>query len=85
MEKEEIKKDNQKNLEKDIVDDKDKSEEVKNEQTEKKLTPEDKIRELEDKVVRSYAEMENQRRRYEKEKDDAFDYGRFSFAKESLN
>ena len=85
MEKEEIKKDNKKNLEKDIVNDKDKSEEAKNEQTEKELTPEDKIKELEDKVVRSYAEMENQRRRYEKEKDDAFDYGGFSFAKESLN
>ena len=85
MEKEEIKKDNKKNLEKDIVNDKGKSEEAKNEQTEKKLTPEDKIKELEDKVVRSYAEMENQRRRYEKEKDDAFDYGGFSFAKESLN
>ena len=85
MEKEEIKKDNQKNLEKDIVNDEDKSEETKNEQTEKELTPEDKIKELEDKVVRSYAEMENQRRRYEKEKDDAFDYGGFSFAKESLN
>ena len=85
MEKEEIKKDNQKNLEKDIVNDKDKSKEDKNEQTEKELTPEDKIKELEDKVVRSYAEMENQRRRYEKEKDDAFDYGGFSFAKESLN
>lgn len=85
MEKEEIKKDNQKNLEKDIVNDKDKSEEAKNEQTENELTPEDKIKELEDKVVRSYAEMENQRRRYEKEKDDAFDYGGFSFAKESLN
>tara|TARA_A100001011_G_scaffold158689_1_gene167076 strand:+ start:422 stop:1051 length:630 start_codon:yes stop_codon:yes gene_type:complete len=85
MEKEEIKKDNQKNLEKDIVNDKDKSEEAKNKQTEKELTPEDKIKELEDKVVRSYAEMENQRRRYEKEKDDAFDYGGFSFAKESLN
>ena len=54
-------------------------------QTEKELTPEDKIKELEDKVVRSYAEMENQRRRYEKERDDAFDYGGFSFAKESLN
>ena len=85
MEKEEIKKDNKKSLEKDIVNDKDKSEEAKNEQTEKELTPEDKIKELEDKVVRSYAEMENQRRRYEKEKDDAFDYGGFSFAKESLN
>ena len=85
MEKEEIEKDNQKNLDKDIDDDKNKSEEAKNEQTEKELIEEEKIKELEDKVVRSYAEMENQRRRFEKEKDDAFDYGGFSFAKESLN
>jgi len=48
-------------------------------------TSEDKITELEDKLVRQYAEMENQRRRYEKEKDDAFEYGGFSFAKEILN
>ena len=51
----------------------------------KELTPEEKIKELEDKVVRALAEMENQRRRFEKEKDDAFDYGGFSFAKEALN
>tara|TARA_Y100001958_G_scaffold122024_1_gene89280 strand:+ start:569 stop:1180 length:612 start_codon:yes stop_codon:yes gene_type:complete len=44
-----------------------------------------KISELEEKIVRLYAEMENQRRRYEKEKDDAFEYGGFSFAKETLN
>ena len=44
-----------------------------------------KIKELEEKIVRQYAEMENQRRRYEKEKDDAFEYGGFSFAKETLN
>ena len=49
------------------------------------LTPEDKISELEEKLVRQYAEMENQRRRYEKERDDAFEYGGFSFAKETLN
>jgi len=49
------------------------------------LTPEEKIKELEDKLARAFAEMENQRRRYEKEKDDAFDYGGFLFAKESLN
>ena len=41
--------------------------------------------ELEEKIVRQYAEMENQRRRYEKERDDAFEYGGFSFAKETLN
>tara|TARA_B110000027_G_scaffold81927_1_gene87076 strand:- start:78 stop:716 length:639 start_codon:yes stop_codon:yes gene_type:complete len=51
----------------------------------KELTPEAKIKELEDKVARTFAEMENQRRRFEKEKDDAFDYGGFSFAKEALN
>tara|TARA_B100000029_G_scaffold83176_1_gene74154 strand:- start:386 stop:1015 length:630 start_codon:yes stop_codon:yes gene_type:complete len=48
-------------------------------------SPEVKIAELEDKLVRQYAEMENQRRRYEKERDEAFEYGGFSFAKESLN
>jgi molecular chaperone GrpE len=51
----------------------------------KELSPEEKIKELEDKVARALAEMENQRRRFEKEKDDAFDYGGFSFAKEALN
>jgi len=51
----------------------------------KEITPEEKIKELEDKVARTFAEMENQRRRFEKEKDDAFDYGGFSFAKEALN
>ncbi|WP_415275795.1 nucleotide exchange factor GrpE [Candidatus Pelagibacter sp. Uisw_116] len=49
------------------------------------FTPEEKIKELEDKLTRTFAEMENQRRRFEKEKDDAFDYGGFSFAKEALN
>ena len=50
-----------------------------------KLSPEDKIKELEEKLTRTLAEMENQRRRFEKEKDDAFEYGGFSFARESLN
>ena len=49
------------------------------------ITSEEKIKELEDKLARSYAEMENQRRRFEKEKEDAFEYGGFSFAKEALN
>ena len=49
------------------------------------LGPEEKIAELEDKLTRTFAEMENQRRRFEKEKEDAFDYGGFSFAKEALN
>jgi molecular chaperone GrpE len=49
------------------------------------LEPEEKIKELEDKITRTLAEMENQRRRYEKEKEDAFEYGGFSFAREALN
>ena len=49
------------------------------------LSPKDKIKELEEKLTRTLAEMENQRRRFEKEKDDAFEYGGFSFARESLN
>ena len=51
----------------------------------KELTPEEKIAELEDKVARTFAEMENQRRRYEKEKEDAYEYGGFLFAKEALS
>jgi len=57
----------------------------KSKEEEVELTPEDKIKELEEKLVRTLAEMENQRRRFEKEKDDAFEYGGFSFARESLN
>ena len=49
------------------------------------ITSEEKIQELEDKLTRTFAEMENQRRRFEKEKNDAFEYGGFSFAKEALN
>ena len=51
----------------------------------KEVSPEEKVKELEDKLARTLAEMENQRRRFEKEKDDAFDYGGFTFAKEALN
>ena len=43
------------------------------------------VLELEDKLARSFAEMENQRRRFEKEKEEAFEYGGFAFAKEALN
>ena len=51
----------------------------------KELSPEHKITELEDKLARTFAEMENQRRRFEKEKEDAFEYGGSSFAKEALS
>ena len=50
-----------------------------------KIDTENQIKDLEDKITRTLAEMENQRRRFEKEKDDAFEYGGFSFAKETLN
>ena len=90
MEKEE-------NLDKDIKKpDSSKNENLVEEQTEenktdsnakekKDISPEEKILELEDKLARTFAEMENQRRRFEKEKNDAFEYGGFAFAKEALN
>ena len=70
---------------------KDKKSDQKNNNTEEDNTkkneasPEEKIKDLEDKLARAYAEMENQRRRFEKEKEDAFQYGGFSFAREALN
>ena len=81
MEKEETHKTNNENF------DKSKTSEIneKNEEKKKELSPEEKIKELEDKLTRSLAEMENQRRRYEKEKEEAFEYGGFAFAKEALN
>ena len=63
--------------------------EEKNLESEKKeiekLTPEEELETLKDKLARTFAEMENQRRRFEKEKEDAYEYGGYSFAKESLN
>ena len=50
-----------------------------------KLTPEEELETLKDKLARTFAEMENQRRRFEKERDDAYEYGGYSFAKEALN
>ena len=58
--------------------------EGKDENQIEKKSPEEKILELEDKIARTFAEMENQRRRFEKEKEDAFEYGGYSFAKEAL-
>ena len=60
-------------------------EEISSTEEKKEISPEEKISELEDKLARTFAEMENQRRRFEKEKNDAFDYGGFAFAKEALN
>ena len=50
----------------------------------KDLSLEEKLKESEDKLLRSLAEIENQRRRFEKEIKDAFEFGSFNFAKESL-
>ena len=79
MEKEQnSKSEEKKNNKSETVEDSSKEKEIK-------LTPEEKINDLEDKLTRTLAEMENQRRRFEKEKEDAFEYGGFSFARESLN
>ena len=59
--------------------------ETEKKEEEGQLSPEDEIEKLKDKVARTFAEMENQRRRFEKEKDEAFEYGGFSFARETLN
>ena len=58
---------------------------VENKEQLNEITPEEKILELKDKLARTFAEMENQRRRFEKEREDAFSYGGFAFAKETLN
>src|SRR6056300_1904188 len=87
MEKEE-------NLKQETMENETSNEEVKEEvaenseeqdNTAQEISPEEKIKELEDKVIRTFAEMENQRRRFEKEKGDSFEYGGYAFAKEALN
>ena len=72
-------------LKADKLDNEAKPDDSENNEPEKEVTPEQKILELEDKVARTFAEMENQRRRFEKEREDAFNYGGFAFAKETLN
>ena len=63
-----------------------KAEEVQKDTLDKKteVTVEQKLKETEEKLLRSLAEIENQRRRFEKEIKDAFEFGSFNFAKESL-
>ena len=60
-----------------------KAEHLNNDET-KSENAEGKLKETEDKLLRSLAEIENQRRRFEKEIKDAFEFGSFNFAKESL-
>ena len=89
MEKEENKttvdnEDIKKNLDND-KNDKSENSNLNKDDEKKEKSPEEKIAELEDKLARTFAEMENQRRRFEKEKIDAFEYGGYTFAKEALN
>ena len=88
MEKEDskYKEENQDNSEKKDIDTKENNSTNNNENLEEKeLSLEEEIDNLKDKLTRTFAEMENQRRRFEKEKEDAFEYGGFAFARESLN
>ena len=88
MEKEETQNKKDQNLKDEnskISTDKLPQEETKKKDKDEQLSPEDEIADLKDKVARTFAEMENQRRRFEKEKDEAFEYGGFSFARETLN
>ena len=76
---------NESKVSKEDKSDKDEENLKSKDETIEKLTPEEEIEKLKDKLARAFAEMENQRRRYEKEKDDAFEYGGFAFAREALN
>ena len=92
MEKENLKKEEEnnyqseeKNLDNQEDNSKNNGENLEDKEQKKELSPEEEIESLKDKLVRTFAEMENQRRRFEKEKEDAFEYGGFAFARESLN
>ena len=63
---------------------KDEQKEKKSTQIKKEETPEEKLKTTQEKLLRTMAEMENQRRRFEKEKQEAFEFGGFNFAAESL-
>ena len=82
---------NSEKKEQEQVSSEDKTETLKNEQKEKKTTPakdetpEEKFKVVQEKLLRTMAEMENQRRRFEKEKQEAFEFGGFNFAAESLS
>jgi len=91
MEKEDLKKEEEnnkpeeKNLDTKENNSKNNSENLEDKEQKKELSPEEEIDNLKDRLARTFAEMENQRRRFEKEKEDAFEYGGFAFARESLN
>ena len=91
MEKEDLKKEKEnnkseeKNLDNQEDNSKNSNETLEDKEEKKELSPEEELDSLKDKLARTFAEMENQRRRFEKEKEDAFEYGGFAFARESLN
>ena len=87
MEKEQNQPNNKSDDTSDTVDQTKSDNDVKSKKKEepKEKSPEEIIEELEDKLARTFAEMENQRRRFEKEKEEAYEYGGFAFAKEALN
>ena len=91
MEKEDLKKEEEnnkseeKNLDTKEDNSKNSGENLEDKEQKKELSPEEEIDNLKDKLARTFAEMENQRRRFEKEKEDAFEYGGYSFAREALN
>ena len=77
---------NDQKTENDVTDQKSEGKDLEPEKKEEeKLTPEQELETLKDKLARTFAEMENQRRRFEKEKEEAYEYGGYSFAKEALN
>ena len=79
-------KSDKKNKDQSLQEDKDLSKENEKEQIPKEEESiEDKLKNAEDKLLRTMAEMENQRRRFEKERQEAFEFGGFNFAKESLS
>ena len=91
MEKEELRKEEENNeseennLDAQEDNSKNNGENLEDKEQKKELSPQEEIDSLKDKMARTFAEMENQRRRFEKEKEDAFEYGGFAFARESLN
>jgi len=76
--------DKKNNQEENIDKNQENNQETKKDSELKKETPEEKLKIIEEKLLRTLAEMENQRRRFEKERQEAFEFGGFNFAKESL-
>ena len=72
-------------LKKDLPKDKDNDLDKKEEEIKKEESVEEKLKSTQEKLLRTMAEMENQRRRFEKEKEEAFEFGGFNFARESLS